>query len=1580
MSSYPEIGTSLETPYTVYFNLTQPFPSNVLQILFCYIPITTAQPAPSLTTPTGYPQVTSDLEVPIAYQEVNLTCNSSSADDCLQVVSVSTYLPPGLYQFVVHVMFGLMENATADVYYSDVPAVVAEPQLLDTDVSNPVVCGLLNGGSTADELTQASLASTITSALMDVYGASGLTANSSRLSCGLITNTSDIVADRLLAAMLNATRAMSNSWSPLAINTVNTLSTAAYSIASALTADKTTLSTSNQVWALVNLTSALTHYLWQANIGYQSGNDTWLDVYNLGFSNIAAVYGQLLTANTSDASLHCGVVNLMEHHFSSLLTTAMVGHQFADSDVSFSGMSYSASTSRIAAASNSSLSQLSLSIPAAASGDSTSSSGFFDVQRIIFNQSQTMWSNCFSHEFDPSLNTTANAALIPGPLYVIQLLDSLGAVYSVEGISTPIEFILPYVHENATESEFTPACAFYNRSSSSWSTAGCTSVVNVDSVSCACNHLTEFTLVAQPLIATSGSGQAQLSASQAIKHADLLGIFIMYLIPLVLATLLLFIAAVVCRAHASVVPWSKSVYALIVVVSMMRCVCLALLYFDNANSATTLFDQNPLSATTTALLLLPLILEVLLLLVLGYRYAVVRRKEGSGQIVNGRLDLRRASMYTGPAVLKPRMSEVSDPTAAKDRRRSMLQRLSVVVSSSNTPIVDPPNHLVPLGLAAVFTLAAVAALVGYLVLERHTGSSSTFTSMSALLVLTVVAALTVMSMWVVFLYCSVPNLKAVMRRGQALGWMTVFAFFLQSLLALSFAEQHSGSWYFVQSAGGVHVMLAIYAVVEAITLSGMALWWRWTLQWWRSDNKIDTIVTRYDTTEAKAQSLIKDKEVWNNTLTPPVIVAAQKNKLGNTHSADRDRLDAKPKSKNLADRRPSIAESLIFGVNCEMDDDNDDNWAEAGGNTTRSVVTSMESSRMEKLGHHAEEKTTDKEQVFSSETTIRSLPPLRSTSVRLDSSSTVMQLQALQSLQTGRPSKVWSNGGSINNTPPHLVANNGPMPTPLQLPIRRSSSSSVSASPRTVAALSASPLLLADEKLLNSPSQSSTLPSGVTTPLTAPNSSRLAPKRQLSIIGWELTPTAVPAAGTLSAPATARITQDTPASVPFSPLAPVTALSMLSAASSASATTAASPAAASPASVLSSLPTAESVVINRPQTAAAPLDFAELSSPTSSTTGTTADDGSIQLILTPLGGASELPTCRTNRLRKYITRATDEDEQKLSEYSLAPSPIDRRPRIERADDIVEPPSPLLLSSPTGPTAGTRDGYIIHPGKSARVSRQASVQQTGTPGFSPPLGSTASSMAASPSMSPTFRPILPIEVLRQGRSRAGRVSRSRESSSGRHRGSVAAIPTGEVRKSPSLTSASAVYHPQRRSSTVAPDERQRGSVVRSDSPPQQRAQSLQTNKVTVTRQTAPPPPVSQSSVAALPPTNHHRRSSLATAGAQLTSFIPPLDLSVVDSLHPSRAYSVAGSSADSSAAASSYSGSEVESDEDDAASPRQTILSGAGKHSVNDPARFARRRSLSFDGANRKPSGGRLASAASFSIPVEPHHPQTNNYL
>ena len=631
---------------------------------------------------------------------------------------------------------------------------------------------------------------------------------------------------------------------------------------------------------------------------------------------------------------------------------------------------------------------------------------------------------------------------------MIQVVDETGAEVVVAGLnsSSPVRFTLPYTATNtsstttstaATATTAIPVCAFYNRSSLSWSTDGCsTALYNATgtgstrgslAVLCSCSHLTEFTLLAaqpQSGVGIGGNG-ATLAASQALKQMDVLGTAFIYLIPLALACYLIVITFAVQRKQvfASAVPWVKTVYACIALAALVRCVCLALLYAATRDTSTSLasatavtatistFNQSSLAAATTSLLLLPLIAEVLLMALLGYRYAVVRRKEDASAMVDGKIDLRRASVFAGTASLMPvlgnqtqslnkGLSQTLSQTLTANatvpipsgHRQSIFWRLSMSKAprKSVITIVDPPGATGPRAFAGVFSVAALGCFAGFLATlllqtKSTSNSSGATTAVTALLVVTFLAALVVLAVWFVFLYYSVPNLKAVMRRGQALGWLAVVSFFVQCVLALSFCSQYAAGWYYAQySAGGVHVALALYAIVECVSLCGMALWWRWTVQWWRTD-QVKSIVSRYDAIEAKASARgttsgaegrvgNNGKDVWLGDDNGAFAASQTVDKLGasldaKASSVERDRLDA----KKLGTHRPSITDSLIFSVN-EADDSGEDEEEEgeesdaensgASWAKTQTVVTTMNGTKLSANKPAAEEKVS-KQQALS---------------------------------------------------------------------------------------------------------------------------------------------------------------------------------------------------------------------------------------------------------------------------------------------------------------------------------------------------------------------------------------------------------------------------------------------------------------------------------------------------------------------------------------------------------------------------------------------------------------------------------------
>ena len=920
----PSVGASFSTVFVVQLTLAPPFPnSDALWLLFSYAPLSSSSPssvaAPLLPSVTGYPQVTLGSEVPIAYRVVGLACTAQSSPLCVQAVELSFALPPGAYQLLVHARVN--ESTLADVLYANATVEVSAPLLLSTGVTDPVLCDLLSNQTQPDPLYALSQLASLTAALTDAYGGQGFTQSASEWSCdgygGAFDSPGDdnssssssssssmgnsssgssnsSVADTLLTAIdWQLTAISAGDEAPLAINAVNALSQALLSIVEALTGSSSSSSSSaptssgdsallgsasgllqpsgataplsaTQVQTILSATASVQAALAGQSIGYASGNQSALFIYNAAFDNLASLYGALL--NASSGALHCGLLTSVQDRVSALLTQGMTSHQPEDVSLTFATAAFTAQSSRVytdaAAVVGGGLSP---SLPAAAFAGAASAT--LDVQQLLLSLSGSNWSACFPSSAQLSVaggggdtagtatNLTLATVLTAAPLYVLELRAADGSEFAVSSLATPLSFALPFPAANAsaTLAQFTPTCAFFDTTTEAWSTQGCSSTPLADAVLCQCSHLTQFGLLAAPVTPELSDGRSQAAATEAAQHADLLGLFIIYLIPLVLATYLL-TALLVKRSSGSTLSSSSTtathftVYGCLVAVALMRCVCLALLYFDDLNSATSQFNQNPLATTTTALLLIPAVAELVLLAALLYRYARIRRAEGAKRVtVNGRIDLRRASIYAGPSTLRgagdqPEAElELSQLGAGggRGRRQSMLQRLSVVTTSAQ-PVVAPPSLYVPLLFSTLYLCICVSALIAFLhssstaPLSGSSGSGSAHAAVEAVVVSTFLGSVTLLCVWLAFLYYSMPNFAAVMVRGQSFAWLPVAAFTLQSVLLLAFFGADGGSWYFGTSQGGQHATLAVYAVVELGTLLALEALQRWTVGYERA--------------------------------------------------------------------------------------------------------------------------------------------------------------------------------------------------------------------------------------------------------------------------------------------------------------------------------------------------------------------------------------------------------------------------------------------------------------------------------------------------------------------------------------------------------------------------------------------------------------------------------------------------------------------------------------------------------------------------------------------------------------------------
>ena len=839
----PSSGQALLLPFTVTFNLSEPFPAgDFLYLVLAYVPVNAADAVPTSLAPAGFPRLTDAAESPLAYLIVPLICTAQSPADCEQSVQTVVYLPQGVYQVVLHASANL--TSTPDAIFAQGAVDVSPPAPTSSGTDQDAVCSILlyTNDTEADPLTGLSMLAVLVNALdrsdqLQAVATSSLAA----MGCTSMADDSALFGDHLLSA-LQQTMVQINTITPyLAINAVNSVSASVLSMLDALRGSHVLASA--EVLLALTLASELTYTLMQAGVGYQSGNNSALFIHNEAFRDLAAVYDALLT---NASAQHCAVLGEAQGALPVLLTVAMTEHQESDTDVTFALTAYTAASSRVAAGTSLAMvtldRTLSLDIPSSAFGALPPTS-MVDVQRLIFSMDGSGWRSCYPESANAavsnSVGNVTTAALLSAPLTLISVATIDGVEVGISDLSTPLQFVLSY-NQSAVGSS-TPACAFFNRTTSAWSMAGCSSSLVPAGVLCSCTHLTEFTVIGITDLPAVDGGDSRAISANLGSSADLLGLLIIYLVPLLVTVVLLIVLQ---ATHVSALPWSRTVYASIAAVAVLRCVMVALLYFDNANQATSTFAQNHLAIVMTSLLVAPLIAELLLVVHLVYRYAVVRRKEDSSSIYR-MLGVRRASGYAGSISLMPRRSSEA---VGGGRRASLLHRLSVM-AKPDTPVTNPPSVLVPAVFVAVSVVATVPALVVFLYFA--VASNGAAQAILALVSVVMVAALVMVCTWTLFLYRSLPNHGNQMRQGQAIGWIPVVSFALQSLLFLAFAARESPSWYFTTAnGGGVHVMLTLYALVEVATLTGLAAFWAWTISWWRPHGTDrgapKTFVTRYD--------------------------------------------------------------------------------------------------------------------------------------------------------------------------------------------------------------------------------------------------------------------------------------------------------------------------------------------------------------------------------------------------------------------------------------------------------------------------------------------------------------------------------------------------------------------------------------------------------------------------------------------------------------------------------------------------------------------------------------------------------------
>ncbi|PRP75339.1 hypothetical protein PROFUN_05650 [Planoprotostelium fungivorum] len=115
-----------------------------------------------------------------------------------------------------------------------------------------------------------------------------------------------------------------------------------------------------------------------------------------------------------------------------------------------------------------------------------------------------------------------DATPVHGGITAVQLSDSSGAEISVKGLYTPIQIVIPLL--STPDNQSVLVCSYWNVTNSTWSGDGCTvGEVSATSLTCLCDHLTNFTVTAAPRRSensgspVSGSPGDQTTTSQGSK-------------------------------------------------------------------------------------------------------------------------------------------------------------------------------------------------------------------------------------------------------------------------------------------------------------------------------------------------------------------------------------------------------------------------------------------------------------------------------------------------------------------------------------------------------------------------------------------------------------------------------------------------------------------------------------------------------------------------------------------------------------------------------------------------------------------------------------------------------------------------------------------------------------------------------------------------------------------------------------------------------------------------------------------------------------------------------------------------------
>ena len=776
-------------------------------MLVSYIPVTADALPAAQSSPTGYPLLTEAGEVMITCLTVDSLCESQG-DPCLDI-SVTAFMPPGVFYFVVHAS-SPVSNVSEVAYTSAAVTVADVPLIPGSELNELVICSLLWEPEPADPLSTLSELSSLTSTLIGDDGFAALllpayeiTGDGCLNTTGPYPNASSVdqtatVADAVLQAMARSLVNLTDAAAPCLINAVEPLSSTLLSVLQALlsgngssdlSSNATVLSTfqGDQLLAaasvLVSTLSALVY-------DFQAENSGLFFVYNAAVTSLANVYGTLISA---DSEQHCHLMQASQDGISRLLTVAMANQSAADTELLFSGPLFSASSARLSVSSDQTTDVGGLQMQLPAASLSTLSATTVDVQLLVLSSSLSWWS-CFPTTVRNSLPQLSpdvtGSSLLDTALFSLSLWSPAGSEYTVLDLPAAISWQLPYTADAVSSG--TPTCAFFNASLQAWSTDGCTSSLQSGSVGCSCSHLTPFSLIAAPDSTAAAAGVSKAAGSGAQQPASY-AVWLLYLIPLTTASFLLLRMLGCCGGISSSLPHAAQLYVAIIVASFMRCLDSVVLCFDWTQQLLQTVDKDTVAVVSATLLFLPLVVETGLLFLLLYRNAMLGQREDSkGSIHDERLS--RSQRWTSALLHRP------------------VLRVSGLL------------------------LVCIAALVVYLFLMERTDLS-----LLTLLACVALSSLVMFAAWLLQLdRTELVDGEPWSRQGQALGCTAQLFHVAQAAVLLSFTLLYASgdSWYVNSPLDGVYTPLTVYSVVEVVELESSALLIRWLVASWQRSTQI----------------------------------------------------------------------------------------------------------------------------------------------------------------------------------------------------------------------------------------------------------------------------------------------------------------------------------------------------------------------------------------------------------------------------------------------------------------------------------------------------------------------------------------------------------------------------------------------------------------------------------------------------------------------------------------------------------------------------------------------------------------------